>query len=733
MKTCRLKIITANIIDDIDTPDIKYISQNDSNSFFKESPYIKTSPINYVKEKNEGKADNKTTNLKDSKDIINRINLQELIRYDMENDNTMNLNNCLENINILNENFEENNIDINDLCTVSNQHMFEDVQNNILNNLEENDYDTIENYLNCINNHNNYGNRNNEKQSNTKIKNIVKKKENKTSVKNMKRSLSNCTKVKTKSINKSITKKNLKNNKSFTINNNIFSNDNIKINKKKEGDKFSFKNRSKSKNSNHIIKNEDQIKNKKENKNTMENIKPLKINEIKKNNNLKQTKSNYTWNIVEKNDFDNNEKKVDYKILINELIKKESLLSKEKLDIIQKYEQKLKPLKELNKKLMDENNEELGREDELKGELILLRNQHEKLISQIKMNKNNKFQEIDNKIKEIDESIKKLNDNLKNGEILLVMKPSCLENLTDEEDKNITLMLRGLFVSLHMLDTDKIVDIIWKYNKQIQTIYFLVKELISYFRIEPNLEKNILLNYFYSFLNKYNYMNIDTFKVLFKNKIGEIKIYNKKFYISELLNNHRSQIDKLIKSIKDKDNYNIGIIKLKEFNNMLKNEGLFLNINNDKDYQAYQFLIYCMKKDRTLEINKSKKQISKKPAFDNYEIRYSLFDLFYKSLIDFIDEYNSLIIKNPFQRIKVYMKNKNINNDDNILKSLLTERNIIKINNKEYIDIILLNKFLRKIGIIQNNEIIFEILFEEELVEINKFMNDLINYKIGGN
>ena len=28
MKTCRLKIITANVLDDIDTPKIHYISQN---------------------------------------------------------------------------------------------------------------------------------------------------------------------------------------------------------------------------------------------------------------------------------------------------------------------------------------------------------------------------------------------------------------------------------------------------------------------------------------------------------------------------------------------------------------------------------------------------------------------------------------------------------------------------------------------------------------------------------
>ena len=73
MKPCRLKIITANIIDDIDTPTIKYISQNEINSFYKESPNIKTSPINYVKEKKEGQIDNKTENFKENKDIINRI------------------------------------------------------------------------------------------------------------------------------------------------------------------------------------------------------------------------------------------------------------------------------------------------------------------------------------------------------------------------------------------------------------------------------------------------------------------------------------------------------------------------------------------------------------------------------------------------------------------------------------------------------------------------------------
>ena len=69
-----------------------------------------------------------------------------------------------------------------------------------------------------------------------------------------------------------------------------------------------------------------------------------------------------------------------------------------------------------------------------------------------------------------------------------------------------------------------------------QTLYFLVEEFLNYFNLEQNAEKNILLNYFYSFCKNYKYMNIDIFKKEFKKKIGKIQIYNKYIYISILLN-----------------------------------------------------------------------------------------------------------------------------------------------------------------------------------------------------
>ena len=76
------------------------------------------------------------------------------------------------------------------------------------------------------------------------------------------------------------------------------------------------------------------------------------------------------------------------------------------------------------------------------------------------------------------------------------------------------------------------------------------------------------------------------------------------------------------------------------------------------------------------------------------------------------------------------MKDNNISNAEIILRPLFFEKNIIKINNKEYIDIILLSKYLRRIGIILNEEKISVELFEEELVDKNKFTNDINNYNI---
>ena len=107
-----------------------------------------------------------------------------------------------------------------------------------------------------------------------------------------------------------------------------------------------------------------------------------------------------------------------------------------------------------------------------------------------------------------------------------------------------------------------------------------------------------------------------------------------------------------------------------------------------------------------------------------------MFDLYYGSLIDFLDEYNSKVVENPFKRIRLYMKNNNIINAEIIIRPLFIKKNILKINNVEYIDIILLNKYLRLIGIISNEEKISVITFEEELIDKNKFINDIYDYDI---
>ena len=127
-----------------------------------------------------------------------------------------------------------------------------------------------------------------------------------------------------------------------------------------------------------------------------------------------------------------------------------------------------------------------------------------------------------------------------------------------------------------------------------------------------------------------------------------------------------------------------------------------------------------MKKDRRLDLSKNNKD-------NNNEIKYSLFDLFYGSFIDFINEYNCNIIKNPFKLIRDYMKKKDINNAEYILRPLLTQKYILKVNNIEYIDIIILNKYLRKIGIIDNDNGIWFSTFEEELIDKNKFINEIYN------
>ena len=747
MIKCRLKIIASNIINDIDTPEIKYISKNENMKI----SYDNDEEINQ-NEMNELDEINYNNNLENNKhNNINKLdNLQqidELINIELANYNKIENNNSKIN--------DNKNIDSNELYTISNQHIYDDnyYSANISN------YNTISNFYKQESKSNSFHmNDSKRNESNLSLKYIFRKREHKNyrnrsfsnkfsdDKKEKKYNLIkdifkthpvNYTNMKILSKNKEKNKVgnilNININKSFCINNNI------KINHKNITQKNLSKNKSQKKGSGKNSKTKKQIKLEqiKEYKNVMKKVKPLKFSKrTNKNKSLNDiTNASVAWYYVENNDM-NNEQGKNYKILIDELRVKEMDLIQEKEKIIQTYEEKLKPLRELNSKLINENSEELNKEDELRGELVILKNQYERLIktnknknskkdNNIIMN-NNKGLDDNNKEKIIEQEIDYLNEKLNKGEILLITKPPYEIKISEQEDKNMVLMLKGLFYSIHIRDTDRIVDLVWKSDKQIQTIYFLVNEIMKLFNLK-NSEKNLLINFFYSFCIKYKYIDINEFKKEFKEKIGDIPLYNNKIYISKLLNFNGTKMIELIKLMKEKDTFNLGFLTLDQVNALLNN--LCLSFDSEKDFNdIYEFIMITMKKDRSFnlfddnDINNINEEENK--------IKFSLFDLFYQSLIDLIEEFDYNIIYNPFDSIRNYMQKNEINNAELLLKPLLNNKYIIKINNKEYFDIEILNKYLRKLGIIQLNEAIYINCYEEELVDKNKVIDDINDYGI---
>ena len=706
MKTCRLKIITANILDDIDTPKIHYISQN------KQSKKIIS---------NNNKQDHQVYNndniiQKENHEIINdrnQIKSKEIINYLERNSEDK-----IENEK--NKDYADENIDINDLCTVSNKDLnIEQKINNIINYIDNNC-----NEGNNINNNYPYTIMN-KKKSNNSLRHLFKNRETRTNTnKNYNKSSHQNLSISKISNNKKAKKYSTKNNSkvNLKLNQSVKS---ITIKNTKSSDCIQLK-KSKSKIMINKSINEQSNKSKKNFA-----LRSKKNGNLEANENMLSMNS---WKISEKNDYCNIGQAIDYKILIDDLIIKECNLVKEKEQYIEIFEQKLKPLRELNKQLLN-NNEELNREDELNGELILLRSQYEQLFNTLNIEekkiindcggegmvkKKEENKEFNEKLKIIEDEINALNDQLKKGEFLFVTKPPNYTKLSEEEYNDIALLLKGLFISKHILNSDIIIDKIWKFDKPFQTIYFLVEELFNIFNLEKH-DRNKLINYFYTFCKNYSYMNINEFKKEFNKSIGKISIYNKYIYMSKLLNFHRSKIISLMKSLKKKDIFGRGVINYYTFNSLLYDCGISFN-TTDKDFkEIFEFLIFCMKKDRKIALFENENEF-----FDNKNVKKeSLYDLYYESLNDFINEFNAKEIQNSYFLIRNYMKENDIINAEKLLKPILSDKNNLVINSVKYIDIIILNKYLRFKGIIKDEEKIEVNTFEEELVDINQFINDI--------
>ena len=750
MIKCRLKIISSNIINDIDYPQIKYISKSDTQFIL--TPKFEEKNQNESNEKYEYYENNPINTINTNNNQVEQLTTENISEHNESNDernydnNINEIDHIDEFINKKIEDFiqlenddskikENKNIENNELYTISNQHIY-----------DENCYSPNVNNYNTISNLNKYESRNDStnisdsKKKPSKLKYIFRKRENKKYVNrsfsnnkyskenqnNKKYSLIknifkthpvnyNYTNMKIIRGNKSTNKVgnilNININKSFCINNNIKINTNKNIIQKKLKEKIN--NKSKERNS----------QNKKEEKDVITKIKHLNL-KFNKRTNKNKYQNSVAWNVIENNDI-NIEQTIDYKMLIDELEKKECDLIKEKENMIKKYEEKLKTIKELNNKLINENNDDLDKKDELQGELVILKNQYGILSSKLNNknlnNNNNNNTQINPEIKAIEQEMKELDDKLNKGAILLVMKPSYIIIINEQDEKNIILMLKGLFYSVHIRDTDEIVNLIWNYEYQVQTIYFLACELMKKFCIK-NSDKNILINFFYSFCKKYCYMDIDTFKKEFKNKIGIIPLYNTNIYISKLMNFHRTKIVEVIKLMRIKDTFNLGIISFEIINKLLSDLDLFKELEENIE-GIYEFIMIMMKKNRNLKFAKNNGFVE--IIEPKIEIKYSLFDLFYESLFDLIKEHDSKTISNPIELIRNYMTKNDINDAESLLKPLLHDKYIFKINNKEYIDIIILNKYLRKLGIIKINEVISINCFEEELVDNDILIKDI--------
>ena len=706
MKTCRLKIITANIIEDTATPEIHYVSQIKKNKqeIIPISPNNENKIVNKIEENNLVKEEHieKNNEEKEEKNALeeNTNNIENIENKELEEKN-------IEENGIKDPSIEQN-IDQNDLWTISNQKLYE-IQN--MNNEADNNSNNY-NLYNQLKNNYPYSILNKKKDLNNSLRYVFKNRETKYYYKNP-----NILKNSNKSL--SISKdSNIKNRKSTKNNKSKASlNLNKSINSKSSASlTLKNKNLNRSKKTNNHNNNNNILKSNKKNENIGENISSVA-----------------SWKIIEKNDY-NIGQIIDYKTLIDDLMIKECRLVKEKEDCIQLFEKKLKPLRELNQKLVDENNEELNRADELNGELILLKSQYEKLFNTLYSN-NNKNISVNNKInlilddpefnkkqKEIDSEMKILNDKLKNGEFIFITKPANYLKLTTEEDKILTYFLRGMFFSLHILDTDKIVDIIWKFDREIQTIYFLVEELLNFYNYDTKSDRNVLINYFYSFCKNFSYMNINEFKTEFKKKIGKIQIPSKYIYMSKLLHFHKTKLKILLKLVKKKDIFNRGVINYNQFHILLYDCGITFNTLDNTYDEVLEFLIYCMKKSHKLDIFEKKDELKDS---NEKEIKNSVYDLYYESLQDFIDEYNCNNVSNPYYLFKNYMTENDIISAEKILRPILIPKYIIKINSKDYIDSIILNKFLRIKGIIKKDDKILVDTFEEELVDINKFIDNI--------
>ena len=512
----------------------------------------------------------------------------------------------------------------------------------------------------------------------------------------------------------------------------------------------------------------------------------------------------------------------DYKNKIKELMKEEPKKIENRDNIVKENKYKIDNLLKENTKLNYELGCEINREDELKGEIIILNNQYKLLLNEL-TNEEKKIKEyqdiikhksihekiISNKQTDIVNYYNNLNECLTNGEILLITKPDSnnkfnyinsknVENsleMNDEkeiQEKNniikvdielqneniqldiikkfdeneeinnyinndiITFLLKGYFINMNITNVNDAVDKIWIKEKPIQTFETITEELlilINDYINEPNSSfingrnRNLLMNYLYSFCNCYNYMTVNEFKSVFHDKIGNFIVNDNINLINKLYNYCDGKLSEFMQTLQNIDRNKTGKIDLHDFVKVLKEKNLlFKNINHNNIIEqndindVIQLLIIQMKNNHynlfksnnNLEqnnlINLNKDNNNEIINTDISKQNLSIYDLYYEPIIYLIK--NNSKSESPLYKgiIKKYLIDNKMNSMMNFLEPLLekNENNNIIINKglDHYIKSQTFVEFLITNNVISENEK-FLLPYENDiLLDINQIANE---------
>ena len=512
----------------------------------------------------------------------------------------------------------------------------------------------------------------------------------------------------------------------------------------------------------------------------------------------------------------------DYKNKIKELMKEEPKKIENRDNIVKENKYKIDNLLKENTKLNYELGCEINREDELKGEIIILNNQYKLLLNEL-TNEEKKIKEyqdiikhksihekiISNKQTDIVNYYNNLNECLTNGEILLITKPDSnnkfnyinsknVENNLESNDEKeiqeknniikvdielqneniqldiikkfdeneeinnyinndiITFLLKGYFINMNITNVNDAVDKIWIKEKPIQTFETITEELlilINDYINEPNSSfingrnRNLLMNYLYSFCNCYNYMTVNEFKSVFHDKIGNFIVNDNINLINKLYNYCDGKLSEFMHTLQNIDTNKTGKIDLHDFVKVLKEKNLlFKNINHNNIIEqndindVIQLLIIQMKNNHynlfKSNNNLEQNNLTNLNKDNNNEIintdiskqNLSIYDLYYEPIINLIK--NNSKSESPLYKgiIKKYLIDNKMNSMMNFLEPLLekNENNNIIINKglDRYIKSQTFVEFLITNNVIAENEK-FLLPYENDiLLDINQIANE---------